>query len=94
MTRPGGGLLVSFDVSSDRRRRTVARTLEQYGPKILRSVYDLELPAGRLDSLAARLTELVEPDDHLVVVPHCPHCRLRWHGVPLDAVPDHGWVAG
>ncbi|WP_131770620.1 CRISPR-associated endonuclease Cas2 [Candidatus Protofrankia californiensis] len=75
MTEPDGRFLVSFDVSSDRRRRKVATALERHGPKVLRSVYDLDLSVGRLDRLAARLTGLVEPDDHIVIVPYCPRCR-------------------
>jgi hypothetical protein len=66
--------------------------LERHGPKVLRSVYDLALPVQKLDGLAAKLCEIVEPDDHVVIVPYCPQCRQRWRGVPLDALPDHGWT--
>ncbi|WP_250281364.1 CRISPR-associated endonuclease Cas2 [Frankia sp. CiP1_Cm_nod2] len=94
MAEPVGRFLVSFDVSSDRHRRKVATALERHGPKVLRSVYDLDLTASGLDGLATRLAGLVEPDDHIVIVPCCPRCRQWWHGFPLDAVPDHGWVSG
>ncbi|WP_261553707.1 CRISPR-associated endonuclease Cas2 [Frankia tisae] len=86
------GYLVTFDVSFDSYRRRLAKLFERYGPKVLRSVYALDLPAARIGRFAATVTETVEPDDHILIVPYCRRCRLRWEGTPLDEVPAGGWV--
>ncbi|MDT3440466.1 CRISPR-associated endonuclease Cas2 [Pseudofrankia sp. BMG5.37] len=86
------GLLVSFDVSFDAYRRQVAKVLERHGPRVLRSVYDVTPPAGAVNRLVERLVEIVEPSDHVVVVPYCPRCRHHWSGAPLNALPGSGWI--
>jgi CRISPR-associated endonuclease Cas2 len=93
MTHPeGSGLLVSFDVSNDAHRRQLAKTLERFGPRVLRSVYDQTLPPGTVNRLVERINEIVRPSDHAVLVPYCPHAVTTGAAPPSIPFPtEPGW---
>ncbi|WP_239331885.1 CRISPR-associated endonuclease Cas2 [Frankia sp. CiP3] len=92
MTATRLGYVVTFDISSDAYRRRVGSVLERNGPRILRSVYDIEIPAPRLERLTDRLVDLIETGDHVLVLPYCTDCTSSWLGMPMDAPPVNGWI--
>lgn len=85
--------VVTFDVTSDRRRTGVGRLLGRYGPRVLRSVYDVAVPDAELSALVAGLRGLLGPADDLLLLPRCASCRQAEAGAALETVPVPGWVA-
>lgn len=72
-------LIISYDISSDRRRRKVAQILEGYGYRVQFSVFECDLDARRLAELQRRLRPLVskKADESVRFYPLCAECEKR-----------------
>lgn len=55
-------IVVSYDISNDKRRRKMAKILEGYGDRVQYSVFECELDAPQLTSLKRRLRPLVSKE--------------------------------
>ncbi|KLL10792.1 MULTISPECIES: CRISPR-associated endonuclease Cas2 [Protofrankia] len=86
------GYVVTFDISHDARRQRVGKVLERHGPRILHSVYDIDVPPALMGRLANRFTGMIERRDHVLVLPYCGSCGSSWAGIPMDAPPAGGWI--
>ncbi|MCA9983219.1 MAG: CRISPR-associated endonuclease Cas2 [Anaerolineales bacterium] len=52
-------LLVSYDISSDKRRRQVVKILEGYGYRVQYSVFECEVNKREFEAMLGRLKPLV-----------------------------------
>jgi len=52
-------IVVSYDISDDKRRRKVAKIMEGYGCRVQYSVFECELDKKKLTELRQRLAKLV-----------------------------------
>ena len=52
-------ILVSYDISNDKRRRKVAKIMEGNGYRVQYSVFECQLDSRKLNRLQARLRPLV-----------------------------------
>jgi len=84
--------LVTFDVSSDRARRTVTRALERRGPRVAHSVFVVRGAEAGMDRIVAALADAVGRDGHLLAVPLCPACDVAVTGRAWEVFPYNGWV--
>ncbi len=67
--------VISYDVVDDRRRERVARTLDDYGDRVQRSVFEAELDQRHLSLLVERLRrEMNTDEDNIVIYPLCATC--------------------
>ncbi len=66
--------LISYDVRDAQRLRKVARTLEGYGNRIQYSVFRCRLDRTALEKLRWELNRILDPVDHLLVIPLCEGC--------------------
>lgn len=48
-------VLIAYDIRSDRKRRRVAETLEAYGRRVQRSVFECDLTRGQYEELLRKL---------------------------------------
>ncbi len=55
----------AYDISSDRRRRKVARALEKVAARVQDSVFEVRMSAAQSKRIAAQLTPLLGPGDSL-----------------------------
>lgn len=55
--------VISYDISNNKRRRKIARLMENYGTRVQYSVFECRLTKERYEELYSRLAELME-DDH------------------------------
>ena len=55
-----------YDISNDRRRRRVARVLEEIGLRVQESVFECWLGAGEESRRAKELLRLIDPRDDLL----------------------------
>ena len=68
--------LISYDVSSDKRRSRVAKTLESHGLRVQYSVFECELSDRTLERLLARLGDLIDQStDSVRAYLLCARCR-------------------
>jgi len=56
-------LVVSYDISSNRRRYKVMKTLEGFGARVQFSVFECNLKPREIEELRRRLKKLITPED-------------------------------
>jgi CRISPR-associated protein Cas2 len=85
-------ILVSYDVTDDRRRLRLAGALEDFGTRVQYSVFECHLEPDQIDRLRARLLAEIEPQEDSVRLYHfCRDCgaKTEIHGVgPIIEDPD------
>jgi CRISPR-associated protein Cas2 len=69
-------LIVSYDVSDDKRRRKVMKQMENFGRRVQFSVFECELRAEQIVTLKGRLAPLVKEKED----------SIRFYFLPEDAV--------
>lgn len=52
-------IVISYDISNDKRRLKVMKTLQDYGARVQYSVFECRLDAAQLERLKRRLKPLV-----------------------------------
>lgn len=86
--------IVSYDVSSDRRRRKIATTLEDYGKRVQYSVFECDLTDRRYKELYSKLVKLTTEmeDGSVIFYPLCANCREKVQviGIPVPTVREEG----
>ena len=72
-------MVFSYDIADDRRRRRVARILEETMVRVQESVFECRLSAAATDRMLKRLEPELGPDDNLRVyavgADSLPRCR-------------------
>jgi len=70
--------LICFDVSDDKQRRQVVKTLLGHGLRVQRSVFEVTTSSDeQLQRLRTQLLEFLEPTDDLRLYRLCADCRKR-----------------
>ena len=68
-------VVVSYDVTSDRRRNRISRTLLDYGTRVQYSVFECNLTANQLSELEQRLLKVYdEAEDTIRIYRLCEGC--------------------
>lgn len=85
-------MLVVFDVSSNRRRRLIGKVLMEFGVRVQRSAFEVEVEPSDLAEMEKRVGALVQKgQDRLAVYPvdRSGQRRVRWMGLgPMASLPD------
>lgn len=94
ITRPTGRLvIIAYDTPSDRRRRKLARLLDDYGVRVQKSVFEAWLDGTQLRWLVRHLEDLVDPqEDRVYIITACATCRgdvVRMGDHPSGEVPAY-----
>ena len=66
--------LISYDISSNKSRRYAAKILKNVGERIQRSVYLVEGTEKEIESVYNKISDLLEENDSLLVLPCCASC--------------------
>jgi CRISPR-associated protein Cas2 len=86
--------LVCYDVREPGRLRRTARHMEGYGERVQYSVFRCWLTARQMEQLRWELTEILESEDDILMIPICGPCATgirgthtngesnRWPGAP------------
>lgn len=71
--------VVSYDISNDRRRRKIAKELENYGTRVQYSVFECNLTRTRYGKLFKRLSELMleEEEGSVRIYEICANCEKK-----------------
>lgn len=85
--------VIAYDISDDRRRARVAKTLEGHGDRVQYSVFEVECDGSGLAELVDSLDPLIAPpSDGLRVYRLCAGCAAATHVIGGRGVA-HGPVA-
>ncbi len=81
--------VLCYDISDDRRRRAVARLLEDSATRVQFSVFETRLTSKALNRLAKRIERHLDKGDTFRVYTIGRsgerHCEVYGDGVPVDA---------
>lgn len=66
--------LICYDVHDPVRLRRAAKVLEGTGQRMQWSVFRCWLAPPALQELRWRLTQVLEPEDDVLIIPLCPRC--------------------
>ena len=58
-------LLITYDISSDKRRRKVDKLLSSYGERVNYSVFELEVATSKYKKLKSKLKDLIGKNDSI-----------------------------
>lgn len=79
-------IVVSYDVTDDRRRTRLAAALQNFGSRVQFSVFECHLEEPQIDRLRASLLALIDPqEDSVRLYPFCRGCgaKAEIHGIGL-----------
>lgn len=80
--------LVCYDVRDPARLRKCAKRMEGYGHRIQYSVFRCWMTARELERLRWELTELLDPEDDVMLIPLCGNCVDGIQGIHAANRPD------
>jgi CRISPR-associated protein Cas2 len=66
--------LVCYDVRDPKRLRQAAKKVEGYGTRLQYSVFRAWLTIRQMQQLRWELTELLLPEDDVIMIPLCSDC--------------------
>jgi CRISPR-associated protein Cas2 len=73
-------ILVAYDIADDKRRRKVAKLMEDYGARVQLSAFECNLRPGRIVEMIRQASDLIKPRyDKIQVYFLCGACRDRVH---------------
>jgi len=79
--------LVSYDVRDPQRLRRCAKHMEGYGQRMQYSVFRVWLTPREAERLRWELTELLAPEDDVLMIPLCNQCVAGIKGTHVAARP-------
>jgi CRISPR-associated protein Cas2 len=85
-------VVMSYDISDDRRRLRVSKVLEGYGERVLESVFECDLTTVSLERLLRRVRRLLAPGDRWRCYVLCAGCARRTMGSEARLQLPPTWV--
>ncbi len=80
--------LVAYDIAAPKRLRLVAKTCQDYGVRVEKSVFECDLDEANFASLWRELNELIDPEEDTVVAYQiCRACVRETQSAGLCARP-------
>jgi CRISPR-associated protein Cas2 len=67
-------IVVSYDISHNRRRAQLSRALKNFGTRVQYSVFECVLEPKDLARLQAAIKRIIKPDDRVRYYPLCERC--------------------
>ncbi len=59
--------LVAYDITSPKRLRLVAKTCQDYGVRVEKSVFECDLDEGNFSSMWKEINQIIDHDDDAVI---------------------------
>lgn len=77
--------VVSYDITSDRRRNKIAKTLEGYGTRIQYSVFECRLTEKKYKEMYRKLMQLMsdEEEGNIRIYSVCGNCERKIRTIGL-----------
>jgi len=69
---------VSYDISDDKRRLRLSKTLKNYGNRVQYSVFECILTAQLFDKMFEQIEVIIDPEvDSIRIYPTCAACEKQ-----------------
>jgi CRISPR-associated protein Cas2 len=81
--------LVCYDIRDQERLRKAAKHLEGYGERMQYSVFRCWLTRVEMERLRWELTEILAPEDDVLLMPLCAGCVAGIQGTHAPSRPPH-----
>jgi CRISPR-associated protein Cas2 len=81
--------LVCYDVRDPERLRKAAKHLEGYGERMQYSVFRCWMTRVEMERLRWELTEILAPEDDVLLMPLCSSCVAGIQGTHAPSKPPH-----
>jgi CRISPR-associated protein Cas2 len=77
-------MLIAYDIAEPRRLQRVAKVLKDYGLRVQKSIFEVDVTTVRFAELLRRTEREIEPlEDGIKYYPLCKRCEEVWyHGGP------------
>lgn len=88
-------LLAIYDIAEPRRLNRVARILKDYGYRVQKSKFEIEVSNSAFAELQARIAAVIDEEaDGVKYIPLCERCRQKTEiiGQGRYVDPDHEFV--
>lgn len=83
-------IVISYDISSDKRRTKIHSILKSYGQWMQYSLFECDLTDAQLVKLQGRLAKLIRPEEDSVRFYHlCGACAQRVERIGGEQPRDH-----
>lgn len=79
--------LVCYDVHDPARLRKCAKHMEGYGYRVQYSVFRCWMTTREMERLRWELTERLDKDDDVIMIPMCSQCLSKIVGIHGEARP-------
>ena len=88
-------MLVAYDIADPRRLGRVAKVIKDYGVRVQKSIFEVNVKDKRFDEMKRRVEEIIdEEEDGVKYFPLCEKCagtvEIIGQGVFID--PDEEYV--
>jgi len=74
--------LVCFDIKDDKKRRLIANMLEEYGIRVQRSVFEIEISKSKLNKSYNKMKQLVDKKED----------SIRFYSLNFDTIKKSLWL--
>ncbi|HOK07846.1 MAG TPA: CRISPR-associated endonuclease Cas2 [Syntrophales bacterium] len=85
-------VIVAYDISDPRRLRRVAKISEDYGTRVQKSIFELDVTVRRLEEMIGRIAEVIEPQEdsvkYFLLCEKCAHRGVEIIGQGVFVDPD------
>ncbi len=83
-------VIVSYDISDDKRRNKISRELLNWGKRVQYSVFECELEPEKIYRMKRRLEYILEDEDSLRVYVLCADCskKTEIYGPEPEEIPE------
>lgn len=70
--------LIIYDISDEKRLLKVAKTMEDFGKRVQKSKFEMELTKKDLKNLMKRIASIIDPEtDGVKYIPLCKKCTAN-----------------
>ena len=84
-------VVVAYDIADDKRRRRLADRLIDFLPRVQMSVFEGEIPAGRLPELRETILDQIDPEEDAVRIYRlCRGCARVTESLGRGPSPGEG----
>jgi CRISPR-associated protein Cas2 len=82
-------IIVAYDIAHPRRLNRVAKIMKDYGVRVQKSVFELDVDSRRFSEMRGRIESELEPsEDGVKYFPLCKSCREVFYAAGRDSAPD------
>jgi CRISPR-associated protein Cas2 len=67
--------IVSYDITDDKRRNRIARSLLDFGTRVQYSVFECIIDEKMLDKMITRLNKIISDEDSVRIYALCSKCK-------------------